>query len=84
MAMTGVRDLSLIETPPEERLPIKTYVTAYRPQLVRELILREMDVAGRCSSCITGGDDREAAEELEALVPEARIIVGHGQMHETP
>ena len=47
MAVSGVRDLSLIETPPEARLPIKTYVTAYRPQLVREVILRELERGGQ-------------------------------------
>ena len=47
MAVSGVRDLSLIETPPEARLPIKTYVTAYSPQLVREVILRELERGGQ-------------------------------------
>src|SRR5947208_6154496 len=47
MAMSGVRDLSLIETPPEERLPIKTYVTAYRPRRVRGVILLELERGGR-------------------------------------
>jgi transcription-repair coupling factor (superfamily II helicase) len=49
MAISGVRDLSLIETPPEARLPIKTYVTAFRPQLVREVILRELERGGHVS-----------------------------------
>ena len=83
MAVSGVRDLSLIETPPEARLPIKTYVTAYRPQLVREVILRELERGGQVffvhNRVETIG---KLLIELERLVPEARFIVGHGQMPE--
>jgi transcription-repair coupling factor (superfamily II helicase) len=83
MAVSGVRDLSLIETPPEARLPIKTYVTAFRPQLVREVILREMERGGQVffvhNRVETIG---KLLVELERLVPEARFIVGHGQMPE--
>jgi transcription-repair coupling factor (superfamily II helicase) len=83
MAVSGVRDLSLIETPPEARLPIKTYVTAYRDQLVREVILRELERGGQVffvhNRVETIG---KLLIELENLVPEARFIVGHGQMPE--
>jgi transcription-repair coupling factor (superfamily II helicase) len=83
MAVSGVRDLSLIETPPEARLPIKTYVTAFRPQLVREVILRELERGGQVffvhNRVETIG---KLLFELEQLVPEARFIVGHGQMPE--
>jgi transcription-repair coupling factor (superfamily II helicase) len=83
MAISGVRDLTVIETPPEARLPIKTYVTAYRPQLVREVILREMERGGQVFFVHNRVETIEKLrEELEALVPEARIIVGHGQMPE--
>ncbi|MBF6613072.1 MAG: transcription-repair coupling factor, partial [Chloroflexi bacterium] len=83
MAVSGVRDLSLIETPPEARLPIKTYVTAYRPQLVREVILRELERGGQVFFVHNRVETIEKLrEELEALVPEARFIVGHGQMPE--
>src|SRR5207249_6931047 len=83
MAISGVRDLSLIETPPEARLPIKTYVTAYRPQLVREVILREMERGGQVFFVHNRVETIEKLhEELAALVPEARILVGHGQMPE--
>jgi transcription-repair coupling factor (superfamily II helicase) len=83
MAISGVRDLSLIETPPEARLPIKTYVTAFRPQLVREVILRELERGGQVFFVHNRVETIEKLrEELEALVPEARIIVGHGQMPE--
>jgi transcription-repair coupling factor (superfamily II helicase) len=83
MAISGVRDLTVIETPPEARLPIKTYVTAFRPQLVREVILREMERGGQVFFVHNRVETIEKLrEELEALVPEARIIVGHGQMPE--
>jgi transcription-repair coupling factor (superfamily II helicase) len=83
MAISGVRDLSLIETPPEARLPIKTYVTAFRPQLVREVILRELERGGQVFFVHNRVETIEKLhEELEALVPEARFIVGHGQMPE--
>ncbi len=83
MALSGVRDLSLIETPPEERLPIKTYVTAFRPQLVREVILREMDRGGQVFFVHNRVETIEKLrEELQRLVPEARFVVGHGQMPE--
>jgi transcription-repair coupling factor (superfamily II helicase) len=83
MAISGVRDLSLIETPPEARLPIKTYVTAYRPQLVREVILRELERGGQVFFVHNRVETIEKLhEELDALVPEARFIVGHGQMPE--
>src|SRR5206468_2624999 len=83
MAISGVRDLSLIETPPEARLPIKTYVTAFRPQLVREVILRELERGGQVFFVHNRVETIEKLhEELEALVPEAKFIVGHGQMPE--
>ena len=47
MALTGIRDMSTIETPPEERLPIKTYVTEFDDHLVREAILRELERGGQ-------------------------------------
>lgn len=83
MAVSGVRDLSLIETPPEARLPIKTYVTAYRPQLVREVILRELERGGQVFFVHNRVETIDKLRyELEALVPEARFVVGHGQMPE--
>ena len=54
MALAGVRDMSTMETPPEERLPIKTYVSEMSDALTREAILREIDGRGRCISCTTG------------------------------
>ncbi|MBI4287822.1 MAG: transcription-repair coupling factor [Chloroflexi bacterium] len=83
MSLVGVRDMSTMETPPEERLPIKTYVAEYSERLVREAILREMERNGQVffvhNRVQTIG---RIAQRLEELIPEARILVGHGQMPE--
>ncbi len=83
MSLVGVRDMSVMETPPEERLPIKTYVAEYNDRLVREAILRELErngqvffVHNRVRSIAF------VANKLQSLVPEARIAIGHGQMSE--
>lgn len=83
MALAGVRDMSVIETPPEGRYPIRTYVAEYSDQLVREAILRELGREGQVYYVYNHvrSIDREALR-LSQLVPEARIAVGHGQMAE--
>jgi transcription-repair coupling factor (superfamily II helicase) len=84
MALTGVRDISTINTPPEERLPIITHVGPYSPRLVRQAILREMERGGQVffvhNRVQTIGAMRN---HLAKLVPEARIAVAHGQMAES-
>jgi transcription-repair coupling factor (superfamily II helicase) len=83
MSLAGIRDLSVIQTPPEERQPIKTYVTAREASLVREVITRELARGGQVFFLHNRVQTIEKhAEELRALVPEARIAVGHGQMPE--
>jgi transcription-repair coupling factor (superfamily II helicase) len=83
MTLTGVRDISTIDTPPEERLPIITHVGPYSKRLVRQAILRELDRGGQVFfvhnrvQTISG-----MRYHLERLVPEARITVAHGQMPE--
>ncbi len=83
MALAGVRDMSTIETPPEERLPIKTYVSEENDELVREAVLRELDRGGQVFYLHNRVRtiDRVAAH-IQRLVPEARIGIGHGQMPE--
>jgi transcription-repair coupling factor (superfamily II helicase) len=83
MALAGIRDLSVIDTPPQDRLPIKTYLLPYEDRTVREAILREIDRGGqvfflhnRVSSIYY------VADRLKQLVPEAEVVVGHGQMDE--
>lgn len=83
MSLTGVRDISVIETPPAERLPVKTYVTAYNEALVREVILRELDRGGQVFFVHNRVQSiAEIAHRLKELVPQARVVVGHGQMDE--
>jgi transcription-repair coupling factor (superfamily II helicase) len=83
MSLAGIRDLSVIQTPPEERQPIKTYVTAREDSLIREVITRELARGGQCFFLHNRVAGIEAvAERLRALVPEARIEVAHGQMPE--
>ena len=83
MALTGVRDISTISSPPEERLPIVTHIGPYDDKLVRQAIVREMERGGQVffvhNRVQTIGAMRT---HLEKLVPEARIGIAHGQMDE--
>jgi transcription-repair coupling factor (superfamily II helicase) len=83
MSLTGIRDMSIVGTPPEERLSVKTYVGAYDAALVRQVVLRELErngqvffVHNRVQSIAL------AASKLRDLVPEARITIAHGRMPE--
>jgi transcription-repair coupling factor (superfamily II helicase) len=83
MALTGVRDMSTMETPPEERLPIKTYVAEYDERLIREAILRELERNGQVFFVHNRVQSIPiVASKLEEIVPEARIAIAHGQMPE--
>ena len=83
MAMAGIRDISTIDTPPEERLPIKTYLAEASDDLVREAILREMDRGGQVYYLHNRVRSiRLVADTVRQLVPDARVLVGHGQMPE--
>lgn len=83
MAMTGIRDLSIIATPPARRLSVKTFIREKNTALIREAITRELLRGGQVyyvhNEVQTIG---RVAEELQTLVPEARIAIGHGQMRE--
>ncbi|EMO8655517.1 TPA: transcription-repair coupling factor [Streptococcus pyogenes] len=83
MSMLGIRDLSVIETPPTNRYPVQTYVLENNPGLVREAIIREMDRGGQVFYVYNKVDtiDKKVAE-LQELVPEASIGFVHGQMSE--
>src|SRR4030043_154778 len=84
LALVGVRDMSTMETPPEERLPIKTYVAPYNERMIREAILRELERNGQVFLVHNRVQSIAwVARELEKLVPEARIAIAHGQMDET-
>jgi len=83
MALTGVRDISNLNTPPEERLPIITHVGPYSPKLVRQAALRELERGGQIFFVHNRVYTIDAMRtHLENLIPEARIGVGHGQMPE--
>jgi len=83
MSLTGIRDMSIVVTPPEERLSVKTYVGVYDDTLVKQVVLRELERNGQVffvhnrvqSIALT-------ARKLQHLVPEARIAIAHGQMPE--
>jgi transcription-repair coupling factor (superfamily II helicase) len=83
MSLMGTRDMSTIQSPPQERLPIQTYVGPASDEIIRRAILRELNRGGQVYflhnrvATIRGMEER-----LLALVPEAGIAVGHGQMHE--
>ncbi len=83
MSLVNLRDMSTIETPPQERLPIRTAIREYDEALIREVILREIDRGGQVffvHNRIQG--IQVIAQKLQRLIPEARIVVGHGQMPE--
>ena len=83
LSLSGARDMSTIETPPEDRLPIRTYVAEYDERLVRDAILRELDRGGQVffvHNRVRGINI--VADQLRKLVPEANVAVGHGQMAE--
>ena len=83
MALSGIRDISVINTPPSERLPIQTYIGGYDPQLVRNAIIREIDRGGQVFFVHNRVQTIGAmANHLKKLVPEARMGVAHGQMRE--
>ncbi|MFC4768548.1 transcription-repair coupling factor [Effusibacillus consociatus] len=83
MSMLGIRDLSVIETPPENRFPVQTYVVEYNDILVREAIERELGRGGQVYFLYNKVKDIDnMADRLRSLVPEAKVLVGHGQMGE--
>ncbi|SDJ17040.1 transcription-repair coupling factor [Natribacillus halophilus] len=83
MSMLGVRDLSLIETPPENRFPVQTYVLEYNPSLVKEAIERELGRGGQVYFLHNRVDNIERmTEQISMLVPEAEVAYAHGQMQE--
>ena len=83
MSLAGLRDISVIETPPEGRRPVKTYVGEYDEELVSSSIKRELAREGQAFFLHNRVDTiDETAERVRALVPDARVLVAHGQMPE--
>ena len=83
MSLAGLRDISVIETPPEGRRPVKTYVGDYDEDLVAKAIKRELARGGQAFFLHNRVETiDETAERVRALVPDARVLVAHGQMAE--
>lgn len=83
MSLTGVRDISVIETPPEERYPIQTYVVEQNDQLIRDAILREKNRGGQVFFVYNRVENiQNMASFIQNLVPECKVTIIHGQMTE--
>ena len=84
MALTGIRDMSVLEESPQDRYPVETYVCEYDDGIVRDAIARELARGGQVYLLHNrvATIDRRAAE-IQKLIPEARVVVGHGKMDET-
>ncbi len=83
MALSGLRDMSVIEDPPEGRIPVLTYVREYDDELLRDAVLRELERDGQIYYVHNRVESiHHVAVHLQRLVPDARILVGHGQMSE--
>jgi len=83
MSLAGVRDMSIIETAPQGRFPIRTHVLEYNDEVIREAIQRELDRNGQVYFVYNRVESIERmASHLQSLVPKARILIGHGQMDE--
>jgi transcription-repair coupling factor (superfamily II helicase) len=82
LALTGARDMSTIQTPPQDRLPVETIIAGYDERLIRDAIQRELNRGGQVfflhNRVVT---IQVMAQKLQTLLPQARIVVGHGQMH---
>lgn len=83
MSLTGIRDISVIETPPEERYPVQTYVVEYNDQLISDAIMREINRGGQVYFVYNRvGTIKEMAAYIAKLIPDARVAIAHGQMPE--
>ena len=83
MSLLGLRDLSSIKTPPQDRYAIETYVVPFDPEIIHRALTRELARGGQAFFVHNRVSDIEAmAERLKTIVPEARIAIGHGQMPE--
>ena len=83
MSLIGIRDMSVLEEPPVDRVPIQTYVMEYNDEMVREAIQREMARGGQVYYVYNRVNNiDEVAGHVAQLVPEANVVFAHGQMHE--
>ena len=83
MSLVGIRDMSVLEEPPVDRVPIQTYVMEYNDEMVREGIKRELARGGQVYYVYNRVKDiEEVANHVAQLVPDANVVFAHGQMHE--
>nr|WP_246637561.1 transcription-repair coupling factor [Crassaminicella profunda] len=83
MSLIGLRDMSVIEDPPEERYPVQTYVIEYNEEMIRDALLREMGRGGQVYFVFNRVRGiQQMAAKIRELIPDARVAVGHGQMSE--
>ena len=84
MALSGLRDLSSMASAPEARLPVKTFVSEYSEDVVKEAILREMERGGQVFYLHNRVRSiHQAADDIRKMIPAARVMIGHGQMAES-
>ncbi|HEX4590766.1 MAG TPA: transcription-repair coupling factor, partial [Gemmataceae bacterium] len=82
LALLGIRDISNLETPPPDRLPIETRISRFDRPLIRQAILRELNREGQIYFVHNRVQDIHAvASEVRAIVPEAKVVIAHGQQH---
>lgn len=83
MSLSGIRDMSVIEDPPEERYPVQTYVVEFNEQMIRDAILKEVGRGGQVYFVYNRVDTIDTiTSKLKSLIPEASFAIGHGQMSE--
>lgn len=83
MSLSGIRDMSILQDPPEDRYPIQTFITEYDERIIREAILREVERKGQVYYIYNRVEDMEHKfNKLSQLIPEVRMLYAHGQMRE--
>ena len=83
MSLVGIRDISVLDTPPTERIPVQTYVMEYSETLVTDAVTREINRGGQVFIVYNRVTDIDRfAARIQSLVPSARVTFGHGQMAE--
>lgn len=83
MSLVGIRDISVIEDPPEERYPVQTYVMEYNRDVIQDAVIRELSRKGQVFYLYNRVRSIDVkASEIQALIPDARVAVAHGQMEE--
>jgi transcription-repair coupling factor (superfamily II helicase) len=83
LALLGIRDISNLETPPADRLAIETRISRFDPELIRHAVLRELNRDGQVYFVHNRVHNiQDVARQVQGMVPEARIAIAHGQMHE--